>query len=101
MVEPVASYQAGDVIGEMAFLRNTPRSADVVARGSLKLLKIDDSTLNRITVNFPRTATKIYRNLAHMLVGRLKQRTEWGISRHPLQEANDKDLSGEGSADGK
>jgi predicted RND superfamily exporter protein len=73
---PITHYQAGDVIGEMAFLMDEPRSATIVAEGPLRLMRIDDSTLKRVMGKFPATAAKIYQNISYTLVQRLKQRTQ-------------------------
>lgn len=46
--QEVMSYAAGDYFGELALIRNQPRAASVIARGSAKLLSIDSRSFKRL-----------------------------------------------------
>lgn len=46
--EIVFEFQPNDYFGELALIRNTPRAATVVAKGSLKTCSIDRETFKRL-----------------------------------------------------
>lgn len=69
----VADMNAGDTVGEMSLLENTPRSATVVGDTKCWLIAIDAQTLQRMQVIQPYLSSKLYQNIAKILSGRLLQ----------------------------
>ncbi len=72
----VAQPKVGDVIGEMAFVLNEKRSADVIANEDVELMVINEKTLERVTNRYPRISSKVFRNMSQILSGRLKATTK-------------------------
>jgi predicted RND superfamily exporter protein len=72
----IAEHRRGDVFGEMALIRHDERSADVVARGDVEVLAVDQRFLQRIQSRYPRIASKVFLNLSRILSDRLQQMTE-------------------------
>ncbi len=69
----LASLERGDVVGEMALLRSRKRTADVVARGEVEVLVIDEDFLRRLRNRYPRVASRFFVNIARILSDRLEQ----------------------------
>ena len=69
----LALLRRGDVVGEMALLRSTMRSADVVASKPLEALVIDEDFLRRLRVLYPRFASRFFLNIARILSDRLEE----------------------------
>lgn len=69
----LAMLRRGDVVGEMALLRSTERSADVVASKPLEALVIDEDFLRRLRVLYPRFASRFFLNIARILSDRLEE----------------------------
>jgi HEAT repeat protein len=63
----VAVRSEGDVVGEMAIVTNEPRMADLVARGSVRLLSIDRRRFESIIRERPETALGVIRVLSRRL----------------------------------
>ncbi|MFN2376893.1 MAG: MMPL family transporter, partial [Candidatus Binatia bacterium] len=61
----------GGIVGEMALLRRAPRGADVVASSDLDALVIDEAFLRRLSIRYPRLASKFFLNIARILSDRL------------------------------
>jgi hypothetical protein len=75
--EPVIrTVGRGDVIGEMAVVRDRPRSADVVAVQPTEYLVLDRGVLDRLQRRHPRIAAAVFRNLSRILSDRLEDTTE-------------------------
>jgi CRP-like cAMP-binding protein len=72
----IAEHRRGDVFGEMGLIRHDERSADVVARGDVEVLAVDQRFLQRIQSRYPRIASKVFLNLARILSDRLQKMTE-------------------------
>ncbi len=54
------------------------RTADVIAKGPVEVLKVDDSCLNNIKSHYPKIGAKIFYNISRILSQRLKETTkEW------------------------
>jgi predicted RND superfamily exporter protein len=68
----VATVSPGEIIGEMSLLSNDIRSASVQAQSDAQLLRIDARVLDKVDANYPRLAIKIRKNIALILVSRLK-----------------------------
>jgi len=62
----------GDVIGEMALLGGSPRSATVTAVDPSELLRLDEQSLERVRRRSPRIAAKLFHNLSRILSDRLR-----------------------------
>jgi CRP/FNR family transcriptional regulator, cyclic AMP receptor protein len=56
---PVARLGQNDIVGEMALLTETPRTATVRARGTVRALRIDRAILLRLLQEFPRMALEL------------------------------------------
>lgn len=75
--EPVIrSMRRGDVIGEMALVRDRPRSADVVVAEPTEYLVLDRGFLDRLQRRHPRIAAKVFLNLTRILSDRLEDTTD-------------------------
>jgi CRP-like cAMP-binding protein len=69
----LARLERGDVVGEMGLLRHAVRTADVVAKGDLDVLVIDEGFLRRLQIRYPRFASRFFINIARILSDRLEQ----------------------------
>ena len=68
---PLSILGAGDTIGEIGFLRDAPRSADVVARTDCEVLVLSGAFLESLLDDDPRIAARLMQNLARELAARL------------------------------
>ncbi len=62
---------AGDVFGEMAFLLERPRSADVYAATDGRILSLSESTLRKTIASDPAVAAHLLLNISKMLCMRI------------------------------
>jgi len=69
----LAELGRGDVVGEMALLRQAVRSADVVASSDVEVLVIDEDFLRRLRIRYPRFASRFFLNIARILSDRLEE----------------------------
>jgi hypothetical protein len=76
----VATVLPGEIIGEMSLLSNDKRSATVQAQDDTQLLKIDAHMLEKVDRSYPRLAIKIRKNIASILVSRLKKSNQNYVS---------------------
>jgi predicted RND superfamily exporter protein len=65
----------GDIIGEIALFHGI-RTADVEAATDVRLLRLDNSNLDRIRRRYPRTAATLFHNLSRTLADRAASTTE-------------------------
>jgi CRP-like cAMP-binding protein len=65
-------FGKGDFVGEMAYLTDSPRSADVVAKQPVRCILINTSVLSRLESSRPDLYCKIMRNIARALAVRLR-----------------------------
>jgi hypothetical protein len=72
----INQLKTGDVLGEMGFLRSAPRSATVVARKPVELLKINWKMIKRLQWLYPPTAHKFFLNLMGVTCDRLEKLTD-------------------------
>jgi CRP/FNR family cyclic AMP-dependent transcriptional regulator len=76
---PIARIQVGDTVGEIAFLTDTPRSANVIAPQQMLLFRCTQTALRGLAQS---TREKFKDQLIMKLVERLKQKnieiSEWG-----------------------
>jgi CRP-like cAMP-binding protein len=75
---PVAVLGAGDPFGEIGFLTEDPRTANVVARSPCEVLVLSGSFFHRFIAKEPAVAAKVLLNLARVLAGRLTSATRRG-----------------------
>jgi CRP-like cAMP-binding protein len=75
---PVAVLGAGDPFGEIGFLTEDPRTANVVARSPCEVLVLSGAFFQRFIAKEPAVAAKVLLNLARVLAGRLTLTTRRG-----------------------
>ena len=74
------SLGTGDVFGEMAFLNNAPRSADVIAKKPVEALVLSpDDSIEKVTKADGKIAAQVYRNLSRLVAGRLARTTRTNL----------------------
>jgi CRP-like cAMP-binding protein len=69
--KPIAVFEPGQVFGEIAFITNTTRSADVIALDDTEILVVTQNWLKRMMVGSPELASKVLLNLSRILCERL------------------------------
>ena len=74
--ELVRVFSPGDVFGEMAFLLERPRSADVYAATDGRILSLSEGTLRKAIGNDPEIAAQLLLNISKMLCYRLLQSSQ-------------------------
>ena len=74
----------GAIFGEMALVSQEPRSASVIAEMPSEVLRLDFEAFERIRRRFPFTGAKLFRNLARVLAGRLRDLTVVVVEGVPL-----------------
>ena len=65
----------GDVIGEMALIRQNQRTVDVIAVEDVEAIAVDQRFLSRMQKRYPRIGARIFLNMAKMLSDRLEETT--------------------------
>jgi CRP-like cAMP-binding protein len=83
----VATLGTGSHFGEMGFVDQEPRSASATAIEKSDILVFDYDQLQKVLMDHPRVAVKLYRELAHFLCGRLR------ITTNDLSFARERNLS--------
>lgn len=74
--EIVNVCSSGDIVGEMAFLLESPRSADVfVAMDGTRVLSLSESNLKKMSSEDPELASKLMLNLSKLLCHKLLRQT--------------------------
>lgn len=80
---PVAELGQNDIVGEMALLTDSPRTATVRARGTVHALRIDRPLLMRLLTEFPGMSLELLR----VMTARLERTTqELARTRAELEE---------------
>jgi len=69
----VAALSEGAVLGEMALVERTVRSANVIAEEETEVLRINEKSLDRIKRRFPRIAAQLFLNLSKVISSRLRK----------------------------
>ncbi|WP_158554812.1 Crp/Fnr family transcriptional regulator [Methylovirgula sp. 4M-Z18] len=71
-VQHLAVIGEGSVFGEMAFFDGGPRSADILARGEVEVLALQQDRFEQLVAWHPRIATKLLMDLGRVLSRRLR-----------------------------
>jgi CRP-like cAMP-binding protein len=71
--ELIRVFSPGDVFGEMAFLLERPRSADVYAATDCRVLSLSEGTLRKAIASDPAIAAQLLLNISKMLCHRILQ----------------------------
>ncbi len=79
----LSQLKPGDIFGEMAFVTGESRTADVVARTDISILKLDHSALSRILKRFPKVGCKLLLNISQILSRRLGETTQSRLTESP------------------
>ena len=69
--QKLAVLNSGEMVGEMGMVGEGVRSANVIVLEDSYIMKIDESSLDRIARRFPRIATKLFFNISKVLSSRL------------------------------
>ncbi|MCP3873657.1 MAG: MMPL family transporter [Desulfobacteraceae bacterium] len=73
--EVLATLEKGEVVGEMGFVTNEPRSASVITRSPSEVFEIDKKVIQLVANRFPKIGSKLFFNLSQILSQRLKENT--------------------------
>jgi len=71
--ETLARLSSGEIVGEMGFLTQEPRSANVTSLGPTEIFEIDNKLITLVSRRFPRVGNKLFMNIAKILTHRLKE----------------------------
>jgi len=71
VAKTVATFGRGEIVGEIAFLAGTNRTADVVASEDCEILVFYPDALQKFMLQYPVVASKILFNLASIVAERL------------------------------
>ena len=74
------SMGRGDVIGEMALIRQNQRTADVIAVDDAEAIVVDERFLHRMQKRYPRIGARIFLNIAKILSDRLDDASRRGVA---------------------
>ena len=74
------SMGRGDVIGEMALIRQNQRTADVIAVDDAEAIVVDERFLQRMQKRYPRIGARIFLNIAKILSDRLDDASRRGVA---------------------
>jgi diguanylate cyclase (GGDEF)-like protein len=73
--QALARFTTGQIFGEIAFVANVLRTADIVATEELEILEISEPFFQELILKLPQTAAKILVNLSKILCERLANTT--------------------------
>ena len=69
----------GDVLGEMALIRQNQRTADVIAVDDVEAIVVDERFLQRMQKRYPRIGARIFLNIAKIVSDRLDDVSRRGV----------------------
>ena len=78
----IARLGTGAIFGEMSFLDGEPVSANVIAVGTVDVLRIDNKSVKKVMKEDPSFAGRFYHSLAEILVNRLRATSKRAASRY-------------------
>ncbi|MBF0268336.1 MAG: cyclic nucleotide-binding domain-containing protein [Alphaproteobacteria bacterium] len=81
--QPIAVLEPGQVFGEIAFIANVKRSADVVALAESEILVVSQTFLRKLMRSAPDLASKVLFNLSRVLCERLVYSTRSMLPEKP------------------
>lgn len=87
----VARLKRGDIFGELAYLSEVPRTADVVTTDETELLVLSQEIVRRIMDKMPAIAARVLFNLSLILCARLGQSTRDLVTATAQPAANETD----------
>jgi len=73
--QELARFNTGQIFGEIAFVANVLRTADIIAIEELEILEISEPFFQELTLKLPQTAAEILVNLSKTLCERLANTT--------------------------
>lgn len=73
----LAVLNAGDVFGEMSFVRTAPHSASITAASPVKVCSYDRKHFLKLTEEQPQAAYRVTANIAAVLAERLRRMDTW------------------------
>jgi CRP-like cAMP-binding protein len=76
----VCILSPGDVFGEMAFLLEQPRTADVYAATDARILSLSEGTLRQLIESDPDVAAHLLLNVSKLLCRRILN--GWGVCQY-------------------
>ena len=83
----IATLTRGDMFGELAFLSEMPRTADVMANEPVELLVLSQAIIQKIMQKMPAIAARVLFNLSLILCARLEHSTRDLVSARMTGEA--------------
>jgi CRP-like cAMP-binding protein len=72
----IAILERGAIVGEGAFIETGPRSNDVVAMESCRLLTLSNSKMDQLTLNNPLLAVKLMKRMLYIMSLRLRKASD-------------------------
>jgi CRP-like cAMP-binding protein/predicted GNAT family N-acyltransferase len=88
--KPIAVLEPGQVFGEIAFIANVKRSADVVALAESEILVVSQAFLRKLMKSSPELSSKVLFNLSRVLCERLVYSTRSMLPEQPKQPVTKK-----------
>jgi len=81
---PLASVGKDELIGEVSFFKMAVASATIETNSAFKALVVDQRKLHMVLSANPKLGCKLYKKIARILSGRLKNRTEQFVQHFPV-----------------
>lgn len=81
---PLTTLRLGDLVGEVALVSETRRTADVTAKTDIRVLALDWDSLVRLQQTSPYLSSRLFLNLSNILGQRLKSSLSRIDSRAPF-----------------
>ncbi|WOO40341.1 MMPL family transporter [Rubellicoccus peritrichatus] len=81
---PLTTLKLGDLVGEVALVSETRRTADVTAKTDVRVLSLDWDSLVRLQQTSPYLSSRLFLNLSNILGQRLKSSISRIDSRAPF-----------------
>jgi CRP-like cAMP-binding protein len=78
----IRTVRRGDEVGEMGLVRQSPRSADVVAVEDTEYLVLDGDFVRRMRRRYPRIGATVFLNLSRILSDKLESTTDQLAAQH-------------------